>query len=1607
MRVIMPTDKKKVFLIVTESFDIGGLETRIKVEVIAMLKAGHKVHLACGENFNDSLLPKGLASVTSHLKLSAQATSLDLLASVNSIRNIITKNSVDYLIAHPFSSLLPSVIAAQLENIPCAITLHGPLSVGEMFGPIYEFIFFSIIIPSSSLIIAVSDEVKDLVTPHLGDRPIYVSPNTIDFNEFSPSPNELASNDGRWILVSRLDEAKITGIFDFIKKAKAAGISKIVVVGDGAAKPTLVDKLQANNLSNLVEFTGFRTDINILMQNAHGVAGMGRVALEGMASKKAVCLVGYDGVKGFVDNDLFEAAKYSNFSGRNLSIVNEKLFNTQYKKINQQNINLIYNKSKLENSSIQQVANLTNQFVNITPIKGGMLSDIYAYLKSDLIPNNIPILSSNVFFEKIGRLIFSKQYYNADLSSNYAFHQKKLDDFTKDNVAYYFRAQVEQKLSGIQSELQGSAEKIGGLISKQKNQEDFEQAWQAKSAEDQAVQIENQEKLQTKLEILSNELAAAAQNKIEQIQIAAKREREHQQVISHLQTETLHLEQAWQSKVAEDQAMQLANQEKLQTKLEILSDELAAAQQNKIEQIQIAAKREREHQQVISHIQTESLQREQGLQAKSNQDQAVQLANQAALQSELEAMSYGLTSAQQNKIELIQISAKREREHQQAISNMQAENLLSERAWQAKSSEVHALQIAMQAENLQREQIWQTKSDNLQLSYNEVQAGLQNEINNLQHKIVLIEQKNYEQKLENAHQFYVTKDWQDLAINIKNETDILLKSKFWKLTSPFRFFRMSNSKLNELSYAIHNYSLKQSTPSTNSDLILNRNEFANLSVSDSNSTTTLTLQSRETMNNIQDLLALYGEDFLNESYRIILGRKADPQGLKHYLSMLNIGTSKLEMLLQLSRSKEAKKYNANFPGLNNAISRHRLSKLPFMGWLVSSTDQMGNKLRVIENRLFEINNLNTTARIEQFEAQIIEKNHYIEDKEIYIAQLLLNISKPNSSEQSKHATSLLSDDLIIITGVPFDDVGGGQRAAQIARCALKTGRRVIYIYLYEKFDFSLNQHTKSDINILGLTHRNIDSITPSELLTWVSAKSTLLIELPHPKALPYLALAKSRGLKTVFELIDDWETNLGGDWFEKNAYLKFVQDSDVVIGTATILVERLISLGRKDALYLPNAANEIIFDKYKSFNRPSDLPSNGKKIALYFGSLYGEWFAWDYIIEAGNTCKNIDIVLIGDNPGKTGLPSNVHFLGAKKIDELPSYLFHADVALLPFSPGKISDAVSPIKVFEYLFMGKPVISTDIPEIRGYSGVSVAKSTKEFAKLCSIKSKIKNCDNNDLFISNNSWFTRLDSIVGAKNYSQFSKNVSAIILIHNNINIIERCIESLLCHGKDFLKEIIVVDNDSSDGGAKLIEEKYPAVRVVRNPINGCSSGRNLAASLAKGKYFAFFDSDQWLTSSSCFVEALSILERDACIGAVGWAAGWFDHSRTDLAGVITEYISNRGMNTAALVKGYRDDIGYLGTGGFFILKKTYDSLSGFDTFYDPTCFEDTDLSFQIKNLGLKICFRDLTGIRHQPHQTTSANAQSDQYKKLFDRNSQYFKSKWQDYPHFFVEYPNH
>jgi GT2 family glycosyltransferase len=110
-------------------------------------------------------------------------------------------------------------------------------------------------------------------------------------------------------------------------------------------------------------------------------------------------------------------------------------------------------------------------------------------------------------------------------------------------------------------------------------------------------------------------------------------------------------------------------------------------------------------------------------------------------------------------------------------------------------------------------------------------------------------------------------------------------------------------------------------------------------------------------------------------------------------------------------------------------------------------------------------------------------------------------------------------------------------------------------------------------------------------------------------------------------------------------------------------------------------------------------------------------------------------------------------------------------------------------------------------------------------------------------------------------------VTVVVLNYNGAAVIERCLDHLLVQTYPSF-EIVVVDNNSTDGSAALLE-RYAArgVRLVHSPVNaGVPGGRNLGLDHARGEIIAFIDNDGY-ADRNWLAAAVATLESDQSIGA--------------------------------------------------------------------------------------------------------------------------------------------
>jgi glycosyltransferase involved in cell wall biosynthesis len=152
-----------------------------------------------------------------------------------------------------------------------------------------------------------------------------------------------------------------------------------------------------------------------------------------------------------------------------------------------------------------------------------------------------------------------------------------------------------------------------------------------------------------------------------------------------------------------------------------------------------------------------------------------------------------------------------------------------------------------------------------------------------------------------------------------------------------------------------------------------------------------------------------------------------------------------------------------------------------------------------------------------------------------------------------------------------------------------------------------------------------------------------------------------------------------------------------VFATSEPLRDRLSRL-HPDVHVLPNGADVEHFAR--GGPPPADLAAIPRPHVGFAGSIQ-HWVDTDLIAAAARRRPEWSWVLVGgvhaDVAALDNLP-NVHLLGEKPYEELPGYVRSFDACLVPFRAKPITHAADPIKVYEYLAAGKPVVSTPIPRV---------------------------------------------------------------------------------------------------------------------------------------------------------------------------------------------------------------------------------------------------------------------------------------------------------------------
>jgi glycosyltransferase involved in cell wall biosynthesis len=253
------------------------------------------------------------------------------------------------------------------------------------------------------------------------------------------------------------------------------------------------------------------------------------------------------------------------------------------------------------------------------------------------------------------------------------------------------------------------------------------------------------------------------------------------------------------------------------------------------------------------------------------------------------------------------------------------------------------------------------------------------------------------------------------------------------------------------------------------------------------------------------------------------------------------------------------------------------------------------------------------------------------------------------------------------------------------------------------------------------------------------------------------------GLNLIYDYVDDLTAFGGSQKILREEHVQALSQAKIVLATSRRLYEDALQ-SRPDTLLCPNGVEFEHFHTAVSTKDEAAIPSDmlalvqsGRKIAGYYGAL-ARWFDYELLSQLAQERPEINFVLIGSDHDQTLSASkvldlsNVTYLGVKPYAQLPGYLRCFSAAIIPFKLNEITHATSPLKLFEYMAGGKPVVITPMEETSRYPGVLVAATAEEFSKKLDLAFQLANSapyvKQITLLAQQNTWAMRAGQIMAA-------------------------------------------------------------------------------------------------------------------------------------------------------------------------------------------------------------------------------------------------------------------
>ena len=516
------------------------------------------------------------------------------------------------------------------------------------------------------------------------------------------------------------------------------------------------------------------------------------------------------------------------------------------------------------------------------------------------------------------------------------------------------------------------------------------------------------------------------------------------------------------------------------------------------------------------------------------------------------------------------------------------------------------------------------------------------------------------------------------------------------------------------------------------------------------------------------------------------------------------------------------------------------------------------------------------------------------------------------------------------------------------------------------------------------------------------SESCAVVQFPYWRQTA-LELRASSGVKIVYDCMDDWrnwtaEPRISRSNLEEED--KLAHECDLLVASSEALAARYRAAGL-DPLVVRNGADFDFFAAPRSEGAGIEIPA---PIAGYYGAI-ADWFDVDLLTEVAESRPQYQFVIIGKvheiDVSRLEKLANVHLLGERSYREIPRYLAQFDVAMIPFKINELTKAVDPVKLYEYLSQGKPVVATSIPEINSAKDlIFIAENAADFASKLDVAMRDQDAYGRAAriqFARTNTWSARAKAI--ERGVSARFPLVSILVVTYNCEEFIKPCLDSIARNTTWPNYEVILVDNHSTDASPQMIagyaasDQRIRMLAAERNL--GFAAGNNLAARHARGEYLLFLNPDTVVSPGwiGRLVRHTEMVRDAGAVAAVTNFSG--NETKVNFAYRDVGEMENFALARAEDKAGESMEIAMAPLFCVLVPREAWNRVGELDESFEVGMFEDDDFSLRLRRAGYRVLAAEDCFIHHFGNGAFSKMT-SEQAQLTFEANKRRFEWKWKE-----------